>query len=249
MNYCLRIAPFITILAGLGLGLAVQGAEKSITIPVKPKADSPTAGIQEAIDALGPAGGVIRLQASEYALRQSVKIPSNVTIQGRGPETILRKGKQAGSKLVAPAENQDRSVRVESGAGLAIGDEIGIFDQTTVGWEHSHAICEANGRNGIALWDGAGNTVKNNVCLNNSQSAPGRYSGIWLAATSASVISGNRCIDNQPAKTQKHGIEELANCQANTVIDNEATRNAAGSFSLLGKEGPQSGNRDHDQLR
>src|SRR5262249_27472898 len=64
----------------------------------------------------------------------------NLTIEGAGEQTILRKSKQAGSKLVAPAGDQDRSLQIESTTGLQVGDEIGVFDQKTVGWEHQHAI-------------------------------------------------------------------------------------------------------------
>lgn len=104
--------------------------------------------------------------------------------------------------------------------------------------------CEANGKNGIQLWDGAYNTVKGNTCINNSQSAPGRYSGITLAATANSTVSENRCFDNQPRKTQKHGIEELQNCRENLITDNESHANAVAAFSLLGKDGRHSGNRE-----
>lgn len=56
---------------------------------------------------------------------------------------------------------------------------------------------------------------------NNSQSAPGRFSGIWLGKTSLSVVQGNRCFDDQPTKTQKHGIEELADCRENEIAENQ----------------------------
>jgi parallel beta-helix repeat protein len=104
-------------------------------------------------------------------------------------------------------------------------------------------VCEANGKNGIQLWDGVDNIVRDNTCLNNSQSSPGRFSGISLAATSSSVVTGNRCFDTQPKKTQKHGIEEAANCRANAVMNNEANGNAAAGLVLLGKEGQRSANR------
>ena len=62
-------------------------------------------------------------------------------------------------------------------------------------------VCEANGKSGIFLWDAASNTVKNNTCLNNSQSSPGRFSGITLVrhrryasfpATSATTLRTQR---------------------------------------------------------
>src|SRR5436190_3778164 len=417
-----------------GISHVASAADQPTAVAVQPNSASPAAGIQEAIDALGPAGGVVTIPVGEYLLRQSVRVRSNLTIEGAGPQTVLRKGQQAGSKLAAPAGDQDRAVRVESAAGFAAGDEIGIYDRTTVGWEHSHAIikeirgnelllnrriarafdptagatvinyfpaisglnvshvvikdltidgrpnenpgpaavnpraadkppelgftfaainlvdvtdsriescrvkgwpadgislqrgsgnrvtkclvencrgegyhpggglrdtefsdsearanlangfffcarvervtvkgnkfignqgngigdlghsddkdnvvennlCEANGKSGIQLWDGGGNTVKGNTCVNNSQSSRGRFSGITLIATTNSTVSENRCLDNQPTKTQKHGIEELPNCRENAITDNEARTSALSGFSLLGQDGRHNGNR------
>jgi parallel beta-helix repeat protein len=81
-------------------------------------------------------------------------------------------------------------------------------------------IISGNGLHGIQMWDGDSNTVTENTVSNNSQSSPGRFSGIWLGKTSLSVVKGNRCFDDQPAKTQKHGIEELANCHDNQIAGN-----------------------------
>jgi hypothetical protein len=51
---------------------------------------------------------------------------------------------QAGRhKLTATADKESRSIRVEDASGFREGDEIGIFDQTTVGWEHVHAIVKS----------------------------------------------------------------------------------------------------------
>ena len=91
---------------------------------------SPTAGIQEAIDALGGKAGVVTIPAGTYVLHRSVRVHSNLTLQGAGEQTVLTRPKQAGSKLAAPAGAEDRSLQVENTAGLAASDEIGIFDQT-----------------------------------------------------------------------------------------------------------------------
>ena len=86
-------------------------------------------------------------------------------------------------------------------------------------------LCEANGMCGIELLDGVANTVKDNMCRNNSQGTPGRWSGILLSATARSIVSGNRCLDTQPVKTQKHGIEERADCRENVFSGNAASGN------------------------
>lgn len=397
----------------------------STKVTVRRDVSSPTAGIQEAIDSLPATGGTVLIPAGGYPIRRSIRVRSHITLQGQGKDTILRKGKQAGSKLTRPATTEDRSVHVNDAAGLAAGDEIGIFDRATVGWLHAHAVikeirgaellldrrvsrafdpnqgatvinyfpavtgarlsnfvlkdlsihaeskqhpgpsaisqrpertppdlgftfaainlvemadgrienchiqgwpsdgislqkgqrnqvtncvvencrgpgihaggretdsrfvgntargnhgdgfffcawvtratvkdnqfianqqngvgglgdsedidnvvennlCESNGRFGIHLWNGASNTVKGNTCQNNSQSAPGRYSGIGLAATTETTVSGNRCFDTQETKTQKHGIEETANCRQNTFADNACQENALDNLVLRG---------------
>ena len=423
----------------LGIDMTAQPApvEKqrgAVSVAGFASSNSPTSGIQEAIDALGENGGVVTIPPGEYLLRSSIRVRSNVTLQGTGEETVLRKVAQVGSKLAVPADAESRSVRVQGVTGFREGDEIGLFDQTTVGWLHVHAtvkgvkgnellldrrlgrafepaegasvinyfpaitgsgllsrvllknltidgrreenpgpfvvasrapgkptdlgftfaainlvdatdsriegcrikgwpadgismqrgsnnsvtrcivencrgpgyhvggglrdsvfseneargnlddgfyfcvrvervvvrgnkfignkgsgvgglgdggdkynivennLCERNDRCGVALWDGESNTVRNNTCVNNSQSSPGRWSGILLAKTEKSVVSGNRCFDNQQAKTQKHGIEELSDCRANTITDNDCRGNAQSGLALVGQDGQQDGN-------
>jgi parallel beta-helix repeat protein len=435
----IRVALVVVTTIATGSVVAAAAATPLGTHPsgvtVKLDAQSPTAGIQEAIDALGTDGGVVTIPPGEYLLRQSIRVRNYVSIRGAGEKTVLRKVKQLGSKLAMEADAESRSIQVENAAGFRTGDEIGIFDRTTVGWLHGHAIvkavrgnellldrrlgrafgpasgaavinyfpaitgqglskvvlndltidgraednpgpgvvsarekrkppdlgftfaainllemkdgriegCRINGwpadgvslqkgaRNlvtkcvvencrgpgyhaggretdsefsnneargnhgdgfyfcawvtrakvknnkfignkengvgglgdsgdidnivennlcrenalcGIALWDGASNTVRNNRCVNNSQASPGQWSGILLTKTEKSVVSGNRCFDNQQSKTQKHGIEELADCQGNTITDNDCRGNARQGLALEGKEGTRNGNRE-----
>jgi parallel beta-helix repeat protein len=105
-------------------------------------------------------------------------------------------------------------------------------------------LCRENGGSGISLWDGERNTVKNNTCVNNSQEAPGRWSGITLSKTQNCVVSGNRCFDDQQAHTQKYGVEELENCRGNTITDNDCRGNTLGGVALAGKNGERTGNRE-----
>ena len=410
-------------------------AQDRSVITVAPKQSSPTAGIQEAVDAVVGNGGIVELQPGEYALRQSIRIRNNIEIRGLGEKTVLRKVKQLASKLTTAVDAGSRSISVESTEGFGPGDEIGLFDRKTVGWLHTHAVlkgverkellldrrvgrafdpqlgacvinyfpaitgtgvsnvvlrsltldgrsyenpgltvvavrdprspqdlgftfaaihlvdvvgsridschikgwpadgislqrgsanlvtkcvvedcrgegyhpggglydtefsenlaegnigdgfffcagvkrvtvrnnrfirnkgngigdlghdgdkynvvennlCEANGLHGIALWDGENNIVRNNTCLNNSQSVPGQYSGILLAKTENSVVANNHCFDNQKIKTQKHGIEETANCQGNAIIDNNCRSNAIPGGSLAGRNRQERGNRN-----
>ncbi|OGQ19852.1 MAG: hypothetical protein A2138_03790 [Deltaproteobacteria bacterium RBG_16_71_12] len=120
-------------------------------VTVAPSAGSPTAGIQEAINALGRDGGAVTIPPGEYLLRQAIHVRSNVTLEGTGANTVLRRGKQVEAKLAAVAEPGSISVQVESAAGLREGDEVGIFDQASVGWHHAHAIVKGIQGNELRL--------------------------------------------------------------------------------------------------
>lgn len=404
-------------------GSAAEAPLKRVNVADFITPASPTGGIQEAMDALGGNGGTVTIPPGEYLLRRSIRIYSHVTLQGAGEKTILRKVKQTGSRLAAPADAESRSVSVVDATGWRAGDAIGIFDRKTVGWLHVPTIikevrgnelllerrigrafdpaqsgsvinyfsaisgsqvtgvvikdlvidgrreenpgvdtvlrrglelgfnfaainlvdvtdsriencriqgwpsdgislqrgggnvvtrcvvehcrgegyhpggglhdsvfsnnaarrnlasgfffcarvqrvtvknsqflnngrngvgdlghsgdtgniveenlCEGNALNGIEMLDGEANTVRNNICRNNSRSAAGRCSGILLAATARSVVSGNQCHDDQPIRTQKYGIEELADCRENMIDKNECGENLREGLALAGQD-------------
>ncbi|MGH7947292.1 MAG: glycosyl hydrolase family 28-related protein, partial [Opitutaceae bacterium] len=113
------------------IGLPPDGSAAPRAVTVTPNAQSPTAGIQEAVDALGTSGGVVTIPPGEYLLRRAIRIRSGVTLQGAGEKTILRKNKQVGSKLTAVTA--EARAQVEDATGFHAGDEIGFFDRKTVG--------------------------------------------------------------------------------------------------------------------
>ena len=55
-------------------------------------------------------------------LRRSIRVRRHVTLRGVGGKTVLRKNKQAGSRLAAPVAAEGRSVQVEDTAGLREGE-------------------------------------------------------------------------------------------------------------------------------
>src|SRR5262249_13933527 len=103
-------------------------------------------------------------------------------------------------------------------------------------------VCQANGGSGIWLFDGDNNTVTNNMCVNNSQAVPGTHYGIVLNPTADTIVSGNRCLDDQKTKTQKHGILEFSSCRSNLIANNLCRGNADAGLALAGKDSRQSGN-------
>jgi parallel beta-helix repeat protein len=101
---------------------------------------SPTGGIQEAIDSLPPGGGVVTIPPGEYLLRQSVHVPTHVTLQGAGGSTVLRRANHAECNLLAPTKPGDTSVRVGDANLFRGGDEVGVLDQESFGWNMAHAV-------------------------------------------------------------------------------------------------------------
>lgn len=380
----------------------------------------PVLDIQKAIDALPEGGGTVKIPAGEHVLSRSIQLRSNVTLQGAGPDTVLRKNKQIFGKLTAAASKGSRSVLVENAEQFAVGGQVMIQQYLCCGWDVAQAIVESaaegelrldrplgrnfdpkkgafainwfpaitardkskivlrdltidgrpdenpgppeehvktywprgkdtipgftlagihlvgctetcvegcrivgwpsdglsmqggkgnsvtrcvaenclrkgfhpggglqdsvfshnvsrgngddglyfcakvqrvtvtenelignkhngvgglgdygdtfntvaknvisgNGMHGVQMCNGESNTVVDNAISNNSQSASGEYSGIWLAGTSKSTVQRNRCFDDQAKKTQKCGIEELANCRENQIADNQCEGNA-----------------------
>ena len=119
--------------------------------PAFVRTDSPTAGIQEAINALPQSGGAVKLPAGDYALRQSIVLRSNVTLAGAGPDTVLHKVRYAESMLAAPAQKGSRTVRVANAGGFAPGDPVAIRDQAAMGWNVVQAIVRSFAGNELML--------------------------------------------------------------------------------------------------
>jgi parallel beta-helix repeat protein len=105
--------------------------------------ESPTCGIQEAIDALPPSGGVVVIPPGTYRLRRATVLRSHVTLRGSGPTSILTRGKEVHAKLTAPARKGETSVEVETTKGLRAGDEVALLDNRMRGWYMAHCLIKA----------------------------------------------------------------------------------------------------------
>lgn len=362
--------------------------------------ESPSGGLQEAIDAVPRAGGAVTIPPGVYLLKRGLVLRGGVTLRGAGPGTVLRKAPEVLSALAADVPEKATQVEVQDAAGFEVGMEIGILDRAMRGWHITHAhitavegnriefhppthrsyevardgmvvshfpaitasgqadftieslriegdlprqpttrtsdftfaavhivncrrlrlrdlfingwpsdgigvqggseaqvtdcivqgcrgngfhpgtslvnavftgnigrenewdglyfcmyvrhstvsnnvfyrngwsgigglgnggdewntvsanTCVANGRAGIQVNDGKNNTVTGNVCLNNSQSAPGRWAGITIQNSTGSLIVGNRVSDNQETPTQLVGISERGDSDHNLITGN-----------------------------
>lgn len=106
-------------------------------------ADSRTAGIQEAVDALPPAGGVVYLPPGRYLLRRSVRLRSHVTVRGEGASTIISRPRPVIIPLARASDGGRPTLVLPHTRGLAVGDEIHISDNDSFGWWASHCLVRA----------------------------------------------------------------------------------------------------------
>src|SRR5262249_44702121 len=126
----LSLAAAVTGMGGMFLGPASEGGRATVVshrvVDVAGFANdqSPTGGIQEAIDSLPPGGGLVAVPPGEFRLRQSVHVPSHVTLRGAGGSTVLRRAKHAECQLSAPTKPGDTSVRVADAGPVREGDEV-----------------------------------------------------------------------------------------------------------------------------
>lgn len=102
--------------------------------------ESTTAGIQEAIDALPAAGGVVYLPPGRYRLRRSVELRSRLTLRGEGPATVITRPKEIVIPVTRPSDGARKSVHLKHARGLRAGDEIYLGDDECVGWWASHCV-------------------------------------------------------------------------------------------------------------
>ncbi len=96
--------------------------------------------------------------------------------------------------------------------------------------------CVSNGRHGIDASRGSDNTINSNICLNNSQEEPGRYSGIALIDVTGMTVTGNRCLDDQSVQTQAYGIEESGTSDRNLIVANHCHGNLVGGVLTVGAD-------------
>ena len=96
--------------------------------------------IQKAIDQVAAAGGgMVLLKAGTYTLANSVRLASNITLQGEGPDkTILKKVAGVRSKLKIDADYGEYKATVEDAAGFRPGMGVTVVDKVQrSGWTPS----------------------------------------------------------------------------------------------------------------
>jgi len=106
----------------------VQQTPSVVNIREFPARESLTCGIQEAIDALPAAGGVVYIPSGTYTIDTSIVIRPKVTLRGDGRSTVLRQGPTFTAELAEDAVRGKNHVvvkdasRIRAGMLLSLGD-------------------------------------------------------------------------------------------------------------------------------
>ncbi len=110
----------------------------------------PTCGIQNAINALGPTGGIVQLPPTRLILRQGLVVPSHTTLCGTAHHTILAAPQPAGCPIMLNVRAGSDCIEVEDVSLFDVGDAILIRSIQQQGPAATTAIIERI--DGRALW-------------------------------------------------------------------------------------------------
>ena len=122
------------IFAGLFMN-EIKAAPARISVEDFHQEGSPTAGIQEAVDALGPEGGVVFIPSGVYEISRSIILRSGVQLKGEGEHTVIaRRDPCIQVPLKAASKKGETKVKVASSRGLRVGGEVTVRSDESHGW-------------------------------------------------------------------------------------------------------------------
>ena len=149
-------------------------------------------GIQEAINSLNGSGGYIQIKEGIYSISKTIKVPSNVTIQGSGHNTLINFTLSTNFKNLFENEDQSggnsniviKNFRLESSGGGA--HQGGIYIENC----NNCTIEEIKGGNGFHYMINIDDS--NNTFVKNCHDFAGSVTGYGLYCSSENcVIIGN----------------------------------------------------------
>ena len=135
-------------------------------------------------------------------------------------------------------------LRVRSMGVVVVGDPAHSHNATISGNVFRDCLMSP-----LVISGGKDITITGNTILDNGTAwAKGKpdaesYAGILLGSASHIVITGNRIGNTTGKATQSYGVYEAANCDHNTISNNDLTNNAAGAYRKIGAHTVVSSNR------
>ncbi|NLX99424.1 MAG: hypothetical protein GXY83_25085 [Rhodopirellula sp.] len=160
--------------------------------------NSPSSGLQEAIDSLGRRGGIVEISPGTYYIERSLRLKSHTTLRGAGASTILKKRPEFVSPLTKPGRTGERSVEVRDASGFKPGTEIAVMDNQMRGWYMTHALIEKIDGNTITL----DQALHKDMHLEHNALAITYFPAIWISQQSHCTVEGIRLdgdMPNQPS--------------------------------------------------
>ncbi|MFW6039118.1 MAG: right-handed parallel beta-helix repeat-containing protein, partial [bacterium] len=114
------------LLLTMGWNVTPAAAER---VHVVPDENSPTGGIQEAVEQLGPEGGTVFIPAGRYQMRAPVYLDyvnKPITLAGEGPATVLVAANEYQLTITESAGNEQRTVEIDHPERVEVGDYLWI---------------------------------------------------------------------------------------------------------------------------
>jgi len=116
--------------------------------------ESRTAGIQEAVDALPPGGGIVYIPAGTYEVARAVHLRSGVYVRGDGEHTVIARAEPCLQvELAAVARKGEKAVKVKDISGFKVGNEVCVRSDSSHGWWCTHTLIAAIEGSVISLAD------------------------------------------------------------------------------------------------
>jgi len=122
----------------------INAASGNVSVADFRQEGSPTAGIQEAVDALGPQGGVVFIPGGVYEISRSIILRSGVQLKGEGEHTVIaRRDPCLQVSLKAASKKGESRVKVTNNKEFRVGGEVTVRSDESHGWWCTHAIITA----------------------------------------------------------------------------------------------------------
>ena len=113
-----------------------------ITVDPSAHPDSPTAGIQEAVNRLRGQGGTVFIPAGRYPVRRSIVPGQGVVLRGEGAATVLVRPAPIVSALAESTVPNQADLVLESAAGIQAGDQLWVCHFRQGGWHSRYVAAE-----------------------------------------------------------------------------------------------------------
>ena len=152
---CTRIKAICLLISACFFMTASQlSADKKFNATDFMSSESRTAGIQEAVDALPPEGGVVYLPAGTYEITRAIHLRTGVYVRGDGDHTVIARAEPCLQvPLAAPAKAGDKKVKVKDISGFKAGNEVCVRSDSSHGWWCTHTLITSIEGNTISLAD------------------------------------------------------------------------------------------------